>query len=288
MDESASRVKVLSIGWLGVRTDRDSAMAAFFRDVLGLEPIQGGTGHRFRLHDGTEAHVYPGDDRDHDFFGGGPVVGFAVASFAAARAALVAAGIEFIYPAPQRLGGRAWQHFRAPDGNVYEIIGPDDLVFVERESPRQGDVIDLIAKLDDHVAGLYPPESNHLVDIEALCAAEVRFLVARRGGVAVGCGALRVDARGYGEVKRMFVRADQRGKGVGRAILRRVEEEGRKLRLSFLRLETGNLQMEALRLYRSEGYREIPPFGDYRPDPRSVFMEKRIDGDRQDSPTSSS
>jgi catechol 2,3-dioxygenase-like lactoylglutathione lyase family enzyme len=128
MDESAKRVKVLSIGWLGVRTDSHAAMSAFFRDVLGLAPIQhGGTGSRFRLYDGTEAHVYPGEDRDHDFFGGGPVVGFAVASFATARAALIAAGIEFVYPDPQRFDGRAWQHFRAPDGNVYEIIGPDDL-----------------------------------------------------------------------------------------------------------------------------------------------------------------
>lgn len=128
MDESANRMKVLSIGWLGVRTDRDAAMSTFFRDVLGLTPIEHGhAGSRFRLHDGTEAHVYPGDDRDHDFFDVGPVVGFAVASFATARAALVVAGIEFVYPDPQRSGGRAWQHFRAPDGNIYEIIGPDDL-----------------------------------------------------------------------------------------------------------------------------------------------------------------
>lgn len=128
MHQPINSIKVLSLGWLGVRTDRSSAMSAFLRDVLGLEPIQhDGTGDRFRLHDGTEAHVYPGSDADHDFFGVGPVVGFAVASFAAARAALVAAGAEFVYPEPQRLAGRAWQHFRAPDGNIYEIIGPDDL-----------------------------------------------------------------------------------------------------------------------------------------------------------------
>lgn len=128
MENPNPRVKVLSLGWLGVRTADSAAMSAFFRDVLGMEPLQkGGTGDRFRLHDGTEAHVYPGDDADHGFFGAGPVVGFAVASFAAARAALVSAGVEFIYPEPQRLAGRAWQHFRAPDGNIYEIIGPDDL-----------------------------------------------------------------------------------------------------------------------------------------------------------------
>jgi hypothetical protein len=55
------------------------------------------------------------------------VAGFCVDSFDAARTALQAAGIEFIYAEPQRAEGRAWQHFRAHDGNVYEVIGPDDL-----------------------------------------------------------------------------------------------------------------------------------------------------------------
>lgn len=55
------------------------------------------------------------------------MVGFAVDSMQAACAALHAAGTELIYAEPQRAEGRAWQHFRAPDGNVYEIIGPDDL-----------------------------------------------------------------------------------------------------------------------------------------------------------------
>lgn len=54
-------------------------------------------------------------------------VGFAVDSFRVAHDALATAGIDFLYPDPQRSGGRAWQHFRAPDGNVYEIIGPDDI-----------------------------------------------------------------------------------------------------------------------------------------------------------------
>lgn len=121
-------MKARSLGWLGVRTARAPAMAAFFRDVMGLEPLaESASGARFRLADGTEVHVYGDDDRDHEFFGPGPVVGFQVESFAAARAALLAARIEFLYPEPQRQNGRAWQHFRAPDGNVYEIIGPDDL-----------------------------------------------------------------------------------------------------------------------------------------------------------------
>jgi hypothetical protein len=61
------------------------------------------------------------------FFGTAPVVGLAVDSFRAAHAALTTARTELLYPEPQRADGRARQHFRAPDGNVYEITGPDDL-----------------------------------------------------------------------------------------------------------------------------------------------------------------
>ena len=121
-------MKVTALGWLGVRTANASAMCLFYRDVLGLEVLHEQTnGTMFRLADGTEVHVYSGDDPEHDFFSSGPVVGFAVDSFCAAQAALLRAGIEFVYPQAQRRDGRAWQHFRGPDGNVYEIIGPDDI-----------------------------------------------------------------------------------------------------------------------------------------------------------------
>jgi catechol 2,3-dioxygenase-like lactoylglutathione lyase family enzyme len=120
-------VAVRSLGWLGVRTSRAAAMTAFYRDVLGLEVILERPGATwFRLGDGTEVHVYGPADDDHDFFGSGPVVGFAVDSFPDVHAAMTAAGIEFIYPEPQQAAGRTWQHFRGPDGNIYEIIGPDD------------------------------------------------------------------------------------------------------------------------------------------------------------------
>jgi hypothetical protein len=48
-----------------------------------------------------------------------------VDDFATARDRLLSVGTEFIYEEPQRALGRIWQHFIAPDGNVYEIIGND-------------------------------------------------------------------------------------------------------------------------------------------------------------------
>jgi len=103
-------------------------MSDFYRDVLCLELLSvDSTSSRFRLEDGTEAHVYGADDSEHAFFGSSPVIGFEVESFLAAYEELAKAGVEFIYLEPQRAQGKAWQHFRAPDGNVYEIIGPDDI-----------------------------------------------------------------------------------------------------------------------------------------------------------------
>lgn len=144
------------------------------------------------------------------------------------------------------------------------------------ESPRQADVARLIAALDAYLAALYPPESNHLVDAAALCAPQFRFFVARLGDAAVGCGALRVDPAGYGELKRMFVVPASRGCGVGRGLLHDLEERARREGLASIRLETGVRQPEALALYRAAGYRERGPFGEYVLDPLSVFLEKRL------------
>jgi len=146
----------------------------------------------------------------------------------------------------------------------------------ELESPRQPDVARLLEALDAYQSSLYPLESNHFLDVEALAAPSIRFFVARRGPEALGCGALRIDGAGYGELKRMFVAPAARGTRLGRCILERIEEEARREGLAWLRLETGIHQPEALGLYRSAGYVEREAFGEYKPDPLSVFMEKRL------------
>jgi len=149
-------------------------------------------------------------------------------------------------------------------------------VRVDRESPRQPDIERLVEELDTYLGSLYPAESNHLLDIESLAQPDVRFLVARRDGEALGCIALRVDPAGWGEVKRLYVSPRARGLGLGRRLLSALEAEAQEERLSLLRLETGIHQPEALGLFRAAGFREIPAFAPYAPDPLSVFMEKRL------------
>ncbi len=116
---------IRSLGFLGVRTDAYDATTALYRDVLGMTPLhEGPAATWFATTDGSQIHVYDTSDEAHAFFDSGPVVGLVVHDFDASRAAMVAAGIEFIGD-PQREGGSAWNHFRGPDGNVYEIVGPD-------------------------------------------------------------------------------------------------------------------------------------------------------------------
>jgi putative acetyltransferase len=105
---------------------------------------------------------------------------------------------------------------------------------------------------------------------------EARFFVARLEGRAVGCGALVLGSDGKGEIKRMFVNPETRGHGIGRAILAAIEDSARGEGVELLQLETGTSNREALELYRRCGYRERGPFGSYRPDAFSVFMEKRM------------
>lgn len=114
---------VQSLGFLGVRTDAFDETVALYRDVLGMTPIVAGSDAAwFRAADGSQVHVYGPANDDHDFFGTAPVVGLIVDDFVATRQAMVEAGIRFIGE-PQRDGGSAWNHYRGPDGNVYEIMG---------------------------------------------------------------------------------------------------------------------------------------------------------------------
>ena len=115
------------------------------------------------------------------------------------------------------------------------------------EPPNQQDVAALIAELDEHSAGLYPPESRFPLAIETLAQPNVLFAVARdRNGKAIGCGAVVICLE-FGEIKRMFVRPEERGRGVGKAMLLFLEAEAARTGCTLLRLETGVSSPKRLR-----------------------------------------
>lgn len=150
------------------------------------------------------------------------------------------------------------------------------MIEIAPENPGQPEVAALLEASDAYMASLYPAESNHLLDVRALQRPEVAFLVARVQGRALGCAAVLSSGEGWAEVKRMFVSPQARGLKLGRRLLERIEAIARERGERCLRLEMGDKQPEALALYRSAGFVRIGPFGHYRPDPLSVFMEKSL------------
>ncbi len=134
-----------------------------------------------------------------------------------------------------------------------------------------------IAFLEDHVTelrALSPPESTHALDLDGLRAPDVVFWSARDGDRVVGCAALKTLDVTHAEVKSMRTAADQARRGIASRLLAAVIEHARDAGFGRLSLETGSEPFfaPARALYARHGFVECEPFGDYRPDPLSVFM----------------
>jgi putative acetyltransferase len=149
-------------------------------------------------------------------------------------------------------------------------------ITVTQSDPRSFSSVALIEELDRHLNGLYPAESNHLMDLDALCAPDVRFFVADMDGEGLGCGAVKQFAD-YTEVKRVYVAPRARGLGIAKRIIATLEAVTRDAGLSLMRLETGIYQPDAIAVFEKAGFARCLRFGDYpENDPYSVFMERKL------------
>ena len=146
------------------------------------------------------------------------------------------------------------------------------------EVPQQAAVLDLLRRSDAYSASLYPVEGRRPLDADALSAPSVHFLVARLGGVAVGCCAL-IEQGGVGELKRMIVGEGARQQGVGRALLTAVEGIAVRIGMHLIQMEVGAQSAGAHALNRRAGYRGRGPFGTHRLSPHSIFLEEQVGAD---------
>lgn len=148
-----------------------------------------------------------------------------------------------------------------------------------RPEPLLSDVAQsLIAKLNAELDERYPEEgANHFrLDQNELAPGRGVFLVAYMDGQPAGCGAVRMNEPEVGEIKRMYVDPAWRSNGIAAAVLTELEQQARKLGARQLVLETGDRQLEVLKLYRSAGFADIPRFGEYINSPMSVCMGKTL------------
>ena len=150
--------------------------------------------------------------------------------------------------------------------------------------PADLDDPQLRALLQEHIDDMYavsPPESVHTLDFDALAAPDMRMVTAWLGDALVGCGALRLFLENgvpAGELKSMRTSAEARGHGVATRILAELVEISRAEGVAALYLETGvePYFAPARAFYLKHGFVERGPFGDYEPDPLSVFMTRPL------------
>ncbi len=88
------------------------------------------------------------------------------------------------------------------------------------------------------------------------------FLVAYLRGEPVGCGAVKHHPGEASEIKRMWVAEPARSLGIARRLLAELEKEAIASGAGTAHLETNKTLVEAIALYRSAGYVEVPAFND--------------------------
>ncbi|WP_372884903.1 GNAT family N-acetyltransferase [Shimia sp.] len=150
-----------------------------------------------------------------------------------------------------------------------------DSITVAPGDPRDPRATALLQQSQNLMRALFDPEENHFLEIDALSAPSIQFLVAREAERILGCAAL-ADRGAYGEIKSMFVDPAARGKGVAHLLMQGLEQAARDRGLGVVKLETGDKLTEARGLYRAHGFAECAPFGDYTANATSVFMTKTL------------
>jgi len=89
-----------------------------------------------------------------------------------------------------------------------------------------------------------------------------QFFAAYLHDEPVGCGAVKHHPDAPAEIKRMWIAPQARGLGLGRRLLETLEGCARAGGARVAHIETSAVLIEALSLYRSAGWVEVPPFND--------------------------
>ncbi len=113
----------------------------------------------------------------------------------------------------------------------------------------------LAAAFDTYVMRSLREEIDRIADYYG--SRDGRFFVIEQVTSIIGFYGLESAEPDAMELRRMYLDPSRRGSGIGRALLAHAEAQARQLGKARLILSTSELQVAALSLYRSSGYREL-------------------------------
>lgn len=158
-----------------------------------------------------------------------------------------------------------------------------DPINIQQVRTDHADVAALADEVQAYYASIYGGPDASPMDHDEFAPPRGAFFVGYDGGRPVAMGGWRMHdpIKGYpamnpAEIKRMYVVSVARGRGLARQLLAHLEQTARSAGADALVLETGLRQGDAIALYRSAGFSDIPAFGFYAGDALAVHLGKPL------------
>jgi DNA-binding MarR family transcriptional regulator/ribosomal protein S18 acetylase RimI-like enzyme len=120
-----------------------------------------------------------------------------------------------------------------------------------------------VAEIERRSGMRFDPTKGTSAEPDELRPPAGAFLITYLRDDPIGCGAVKHDRRGGpSDIKRMWVAESARGLGIGRRLLEALEALAREHGAPAVRLDTNKSLTEAIAMYRSSGYAEVPAFNE--------------------------
>lgn len=145
---------------------------------------------------------------------------------------------------------------------------------IRTDSDNQ-DFIELVKHLDADLAERDGDEHSFYDQFNKV--GKIKYVViAYENDKPISCGGLKAYSSNTLEIKRMYTIPEWRGKGIATKILAELETWAAELSFAKCILETGKRQPEAIGLYKKNGYKLIPNYGQYAEIENSLCFEKEV------------
>jgi putative acetyltransferase len=149
------------------------------------------------------------------------------------------------------------------------------MITIRRTDSDNADFISLVKLLDADLAIRDGADHSFYSQFNKIDKIK-HAIVAYVNSDPLGCGAIKEYSSTTMEVKRMYTSPNNRGKGIATSILKELENWASEMGYKTCVLETGKKQPEAIELYKKNGYKIIPNYGQYAGIENSVCFEKEI------------
>jgi len=149
------------------------------------------------------------------------------------------------------------------------------MIKIKRTDSDDQDFIGLVKWLDTDLAKRDGNQHSFYAQFNKID--KIKYaVVAYENDKPIGCGAIKEFAPDTLEIKRMYTSPESRGKGIASQILIELEKWATELSFKKCILETGKKYPEAVALYKKNGYRLIPNYGQYAGIENSLCFEKEL------------